>query len=612
MQERLMQLRELCDRYREIDSGLLSPDLTEGGVLEEMRARTAKLIAWRKESTELLEGRVYPMLDELEQIDDALEADLFATAQKLSAYTVRIDSGLALKIYEALLARARALERGDLILKYLYWCGITCYYVDHRLLADRAYAYFAEGADYDARYEQLPDAQTRAYVHRCLGNCSMMLHGMDRHEEAYAAEVRALSFWNRVMFIGMDEDLPWTAYFLSVLNHRHSYACRDLRSHPTEAARERLARNLSNTMALNRLHHANPGQSTPHGETRYDFVLWEARFLSGLISYQQLCENVVKCQNELSPDDFSNNALYVRVQLTSFLLHYGNHFLPDGAEKKAFLNEMTRGVFDFMSSIPATADPGIVGSHLLLLANNMTDVYSPLEHMRLVLKLTTHRHIPTYAHSIMVGEVAACLVRALMERHPEAFIGLPGIAGEPDARAKREELIAFVRLAGLCHDVGKIEFVHNPSYYTRRLTDAENTVLRNHPVSGKKLLSRLSDDPETEGIVDIILGHHRHFDGTGGYPEDFDARASRYRLLIEVISVADAVDAGTDSAGKSYAPAVSLEEIARQIQEGAGTKYAPLIASLLKEKDVLANLSELITDGRRRAYYQAYLESRKS
>ena len=53
---------------------------------------------------------------------------------------------------------------------------------------------------------------------------------------------------------------------------------------------------------------------------------------------------------------------------------------------------------------------------------------------------------------------------------------------------------------------------------TRKLTDHEFAFLRMHPQLGANMLS---GNPVFLPYQDVVLGHHRTYDGKGGYPKSF-------------------------------------------------------------------------------------------
>lgn len=71
----------------------------------------------------------------------------------------------------------------------------------------------------------------------------------------------------------------------------------------------------------------------------------------------------------------------------------------------------------------------------------------------------------------------------------------------------------------MLHDIGKNGIVPIINTQHRRLTDYEFDLIRMHPETGAKDLASV---PDFACYADIAHGHHRTYDGTGGYPDDFD------------------------------------------------------------------------------------------
>ena len=88
-----------------------------------------------------------------------------------------------------------------------------------------------------------------------------------------------------------------------------------------------------------------------------------------------------------------------------------------------------------------------------------------------------------------------------------------------------------------------IETQHRP------LTDEEFGIIRSHPNRGGQYLSI---DEDLARYVDIARGHHKFYNGKGGYPNDFDNTASPERFMIDIITVCDCLDAATDQYGRNY------------------------------------------------------------
>ena len=70
--------------------------------------------------------------------------------------------------------------------------------------------------------------------------------------------------------------------------------------------------------------------------------------------------------------------------------------------------------------------------------------------------------------------------------------------------------------------------------------------------------------------------------------------------------VADCLDAATDTIGRSYNRGKTLSDYVKELEEGSGTRYAPWLCELFKDKDVMDNIEHLLTVGRNRNYRNTY------
>jgi HD-GYP domain-containing protein (c-di-GMP phosphodiesterase class II) len=147
-------------------------------------------------------------------------------------------------------------------------------------------------------------------------------------------------------------------------------------------------------------------------------------------------------------------------------------------------------------------------------------------------------------------------------------------------------------IAGLVHDIGKLQVPEVILNKPGRLTDDEFAVIRTHPGRGAELLAHLGGFSEE---VPIVLSHHERFEG-GGYPhgiagEDipleariltacdvFDALTSR-RAYREPWPQGRALQLLRDESGTSFDPAC-VEALLDVLGEGAGQRVTVLRRTL--------------------------------
>ncbi len=144
----------------------------------------------------------------------------------------------------------------------------------------------------------------------------------------------------------------------------------------------------------------------------------------------------------------------------------------------------------------------------------------------------------TYMHSVAVCALMVALGKRL---------------GLDDAQVRE------AGLAGLLHDIGKMmipmEILDKPG----KLTDAEFTIVRNHPGAGHQML--LEGSGVSEIALDVCLHHHEKVNGTG-YPDKLaDEQISLYAKMGAVCDVYDAITSNRPYKS-GWEPAESLRKMA--------------------------------------------------
>ncbi len=265
-----------------------------------------------------------------------------------------------------------------------------------------------------------------------------------------------------------------------------------------------------------------------------------------------------------------------------------------------------------------------VGSH------NVFDDYS---YLKMLLSLTVFRHPPTYAHSIMVAKISFVITEYIAKYYPEQLVDLPGFKNVQDVKDKFGEILLFVWFSGLLHDIGKISYSHLVSFYARKLNDKEFEMIKQHSSKTDGFIKAVPDFGETNELyneinsstnihfsnnpvlfthfIDVAMGHHKSFDGEFGYPNEYDNRKSPVKLIIDIITIADSIDAATDSIGRSYAVEKKLSHLKEEILSQIGTRYSDFVAKLIFNNELVYNsINNLIKKDRIDVYYECmFLEN---
>ncbi len=213
-------------------------------------------------------------------------------------------------------------------------------------------------------------------------------------------------------------------------------------------------------------------------------------------------------------------------------------------------------------------------------------------------------HPPTYIHSVMVALISRCLAANLLTLKPELFIGIEGCPSKEKAAEYKDKILNFTYHSALCHDFGKLMIIDTIFVYGRKLLPFEFDLIRQHPDIGGDLLSKHAS---TRKYASVARGHHIWYDGTNGYPADYDIKDDPVKTIIDIVTIADSMDAATDSVGRSYRNAKTFDEFEKEVADAAGTRYASWAPALLSDPEVRKNLMFLLDEGRIRIYRETYL-----
>ena len=227
------------------------------------------------------------------------------------------------------------------------------------------------------------------------------------------------------------------------------------------------------------------------------------------------------------------------------------------------------------------------------------------ERINFLQHMIVYTQVTTYAHSVHVAKLAEALTAGIVKHRPDLLVGYLGLESVKEVRRYKKKICKFLYLASLYHDLGKNDMISVVSNDYRPLSREEIDIIKMHPRFGLKYLdiapTRLAP------FHDTTLGHHKWYNGKGGYPDDFDNTTSRRRFLIDIITLSDCMQAATEKLGRNYKKEKSFDTVFSELKEGAGTRYNPDLISLIEHNpDVAANLKAITIDGWLDIYYDIY------
>lgn len=150
--------------------------------------------------------------------------------------------------------------------------------------------------------------------------------------------------------------------------------------------------------------------------------------------------------------------------------------------------------------------------------------------------------------------------------------------------------LSRICLAGLLHDVGKLQIASEILNKKGRLTDAEWQIIRQHPQLGCEYLKQFPDIPPL--VHRVVLEHHERLNGSG-YPNALTGEAIHpVSRICAVVDSFDAMTALRPFKQRTLTAAQALSIIARETP----TRYDPAVLqawlTLLRGAEDAGTLSE--------------------
>jgi len=219
--------------------------------------------------------------------------------------------------------------------------------------------------------------------------------------------------------------------------------------------------------------------------------------------------------------------------------------LVDVADNALYHAKRTGGNRIFLSSDILPKAPGNGGIAAIdTRADNLSVIYA------LVSAVEAKDHY-TYGHSKKVNTYAVALAGA---------IGLSPYE------------VSKVSSAALLHDIGKIGIPDKVLNKKGKLSGEDWEAIKAHPRLGANIVGNM---PHLVPCVNSILHHHERWDGSG-YPEGL--KNEEIPIEARILTIADSFEAMTSA--RPYRPALSLEEVIKELRQGAGLQFDPKLVEV--------------------------------
>lgn len=138
----------------------------------------------------------------------------------------------------------------------------------------------------------------------------------------------------------------------------------------------------------------------------------------------------------------------------------------------------------------------------------------------------------------------------------------------------------------LVHDIGKIGITEDILNKPEGLSEAEFTLIQQHPEIGLRIIKPLKLKSEA---LAIVWHHHERYDGRG-YPEGLSHQ--QLPLGVRVATLCDAFDAMTSD--RPYRQRLSLETALIELARGAGAQFDPELVKVFSGLAASGRLDDIL------------------
>ncbi len=601
------------------------PDMSKAEILSSIHAGAEQVAALKAWNDRFLNASIYRRNPE--DISPTEKAELLELADALFQNGRGLDAGVAYRIHNLLDAYAVIHKDLDLHIREQYYQGLVLnsfhlYRSDMgiNLQGEAIHRYFTEGASYIKDYEKISSEETRAFILRCLGNRKYgfpAIKGDNNWQQPHEMALgypQYIKIFNETMAVfqsekyqKMNPNLPWGTYQYAMHFDRTVYlqAARDqklrenmpgLYSDIIKGVLESAEYVYRHQEQIAKLKHQTVGART-------QYVYAAARYHAGQIHAAELLDIILGCIERADKTDYSANGIAGNFSMAVYAKAYFD--LSPEETRQAFrprvqaaLNRSFRYLIDYPSD--NSLAPQLVRILADLTRERVSQDKGFRDHMMNYLLVC---HAPTCVHSRMVAILTKAMMEQFIRVRPAALVGTLGTASVGEVVRRGEELAQRAYRCGLYHDIGKSDVINYITIYGRRLLDEEFEAIQYHPVAGHYILSNFEDLWEES---EVALRHHLFYDEKGGYPKNCPSCSPAVKMLVNLVTVADSMDAATDDVGRSYAASKPFSTLLQELRTGSGTRYCPEVVALFDSGDFSAELEHTLVHSRQEIYYSVY------
>ncbi|WP_322170710.1 hypothetical protein [Acutalibacter caecimuris] len=569
--------------------------------------RVAEIRRLSAENTQLLRQELFPLLDDIASAGEEDIRSLEGFAAALCEGAAYLDLVLCYTLHMALITYARRQGLRDMLIRELYQGAMALFYMQDILTSSQQTPYqwklaalFGEAAAYIRQYDSIDDMDVRGYIHRAMGNLALAYPAPNYQEgQRKMAAIRcSLQILTDPAIQAKSPGLPWDLYIYKSHQERTTGMglLRAGESDP-QILREVME---SAEFVLDR----QTEMVKKHGGApalRWAYAYEAAQYHCGVQPLHYLLGWMEQAYMERDEGDYSHEGVYRNMFLPAL---YAAYLEDDGelqAKKRAVMELMYRRMARYVRRMPDNRLSESTQKNLLACLQSFIEYPGGILEKDFILKLVACHNPDSYASSRMAADVAMLMVDRAVDACPQVFVGSLGLSRAGDVPAHREALRTFAYEGCLLHNVGVLPFNNLTRHIGRSWLAEENEIYQCHVFAGRLMLDR---SPSTRPYAWAALGHHRFYNGQGGYPAAYRREEDPQPVLTDLISAAVHLVRLLDGRVFLTSTSLGLAGALARIRAEAGVRIAPCWAQVLAGLEPA--LQAYLQTGQVRAYEEAF------
>lgn len=557
----------------------------------------------------ILRQHLFPLLDNMFDADPKELEELKKFSSELLNSAIETDIGLFCQIQRSMLSYARLTKERCAMIEELYWLGIGYNSMCAKLIGleysvcEKYYSQmrlcFAEAAAYLKYFNELESTETKSYILRSRAN--MSLGGFKANVEKIRMVKRTLMIFQDPEYRKKAPDLPWDKYVYTI--HRQMASSASYKKE-IDLTPQDVADFMESVYVIYETRFRETKENNERTPIRPMFSYCVAEYYCGLYGFEELLTKIEQLMDSADFNDRSEDTMYGIISLPAFYCQYLEENPEYLSKRLDYIGVLNKRALSYVKSFSERELSEKLFFYLRQLSFTYIETENSISYKDFIIKLEMSFAPVIYAHSCAVGRAASVLCKIIADEKPDYFDDIGFIRDIVDVEEKKRVIADYAFECGLLHDIGKMNFMSLYTNVGRQWFEDENKMAQLHTLVGMACLEKRRS---TSRCAAVALGHHRWYDGSRGYPDDYKRLECEYRQMVDVIGLMDWLDNIVYNDTRIFR---GMDKTFEEARESAialeGKRFSPMLIARLREKEVSDAINGALNSGRNEAYRNIY------